>query len=516
MFRKQLKPLYQKYGAFNLYFTAFILSVTACLSLGILTLFSIFAEPMQQILKYSQSTINTTIIFQVLGLNLFTPLSGYIADAKGIWILSLISFCGYFIAFNMIILVVRTHLNKHYIYLSFFILGCSHISFLFSCLLNSAKSLGRYYRTLSISTPNMMVAFSAYLQIQILASYFIPKSDDLESRTENFIDILRFFLILLMFTTILSFLGCKLTDWTEYYEFDHEETSTTAYEDFLSFETSPLLRGAATVLRSPQTSIIGSPRSWYVDEDSSILNLDDELSMLSSSTHVNTNNGNSNSNNHTSSYRHKVKGFLTDPMMYPLMFCCLASIGSTEFFIANLNAILGNLDLSKNLDDNLQLLSISSTITRCIIMLFTDWFCTSFKVSRITIFTTCVIACGLSHVYISSAPIASVNFALVVILNSILNSSVFTLFPAILASIYGIEILGTTWGVCSSSSIFGNMFLNMLYSFDFNSNCVSNMSRELVICSTMTFFISGTILVFFGLVVFWLRKRYLNRVNSFF
>lgn len=510
MFRSYLKPFYKKYGCFNLYFTAFLLSVTGCLSLGILTLFSIFADPLQSLLNYSQSTINKTIIFQVLGLNLFTPLSGYIADAKGIWILSVISLFGYFIAFNLIILVIRNNLHKYYIYFSFFILGCSHISFLFSCLLNSAKSLGRYYRTLSISTPNMMVAFSSYIQIQVLATFFTPTDDSLDSIRNNFINILNFFLISLMISCILSFLGCKLTDWTEYYEFDYEETSTNVYEDFLSFETSPLLRGAATVLHSPSTSIIGSPRSWYVDEDSSVLNLDDELSMLSSSTHLNT------STNVLTPYRQKINSFLFDPLMYPLLICCLISIGSTEFFIANLNAILGNLNLSKKLDESLQLFSISSTITRFTIMIFTDWFCTQFRVSRITIFTICVMLCGLSHIYLSSSPISSVNFQVVVILNSILNSSVFTLFPAILASIYGIEILGTTWGLCSSSSIIGNMFLNLMYSLDFSSNCVSNYSKDLVICSTLTFFTSGLSLVFFGLIVFWLRGKYLHRVSAFF
>ncbi|KAG0677850.1 putative monocarboxylate transporter mch1 [Pichia californica] len=515
MFRNQLKPFYKKYGAFNIYLLAFLLSVTSCLSLGILTLFSIFADPLQKILNYSQSTINTTIIFQVLGLNLFTPLSGYIADAKGIWILSIISLFGYFISFNLIILIIRNNLNHKFIYLSFFLMGCSHISFLFSCLLNSAKSLGRYYRTLSISTPNMMVAFSAYIQIQILATYFIPIDDSLNSIKENFINILYFFLLILMISCLFSFFGCKLTDWTEYYEFDYEESQTTVFEDFLSFETSPLLRGAATVLRSPQTSIIGSPRSWYVDEESSIINLEDELSMLSSSTHLNSN-SNLNLNSNLSPYKQKVNSFLFDPLMYPLMFSCLISIGSTEFFIANLNAILNNLNLSKKLDENLQLLSISSTVTRCIIMLFTDWFCTKFKISRITIFTICVIICGISHIYLSSIPINSINFSIVIIINSILNSSVFTLFPAILASIYGIEILGTTWGICSSSSIFGNMFLNLMYSMDFSSNCVTNLSKDLVICSTLTFFTSGSILVFFGIIVFWLRKKYLNRANSFF
>lgn len=149
-------------------------------------------------------------------------------------------------------------------------------------------------------------------------------------------------------------------------------------------------------------------------------------------------------------------------------------------------------------------------------MIFTDWFCTSFKISRITIFTIAVISCGFTHVYLSSIPKSSIHFSMVVIFNSVLNSAVFTLFPAILASIYGIEILGTTWGVCSSSSIFGNMFLNMMYSVDFSSNCVSNMANDLVICSTLTFFTSGSLLISLGLLVFWLRQRYLNRANTFF
>lgn len=507
----------ERYGPFNLYLLAFLLSVTACLSLGILTLFSVFADPLQRILGYSQATINNTIIFQVLGLNIFTPLTGYIADAKGIWILPLISFFGYFVGFNLIILVIRYQLHKYYIYLCFFILGCSHVSFLFGCLLNSAKSLGKYYRTLAISTPNMMISFSSYIEIQILAMYFVPMNDSVVEISKNFINILKFFLLLLMLSSFMLFLGCKITDFTEFYEFDYTDPISSIHEEFLNFETSPLLSGAAMVLHHNDNSesILGSPRSWYVDSETPILNLDDELSVLpspSSSTSLFSSSGTPGAQ----SYRNKVNNFLFDPLMYPLMMCCLVSIGATEFFIANLNAILTNLNLSNNLDIDLQLFSISSTITRFLIMIFTDFFCTTFKISRITIFTIAVLICGFSHIYLSSIPITAINFSIVIILNSILNSAVFTLFPAILASIYGIEILGTTWGICSSSSIIGNMFLNIMYSMDFSSNCVSNMSNNLVICSTLTFFTSGLLLLFFGIVVFWLRHRYLHRANAFF
>lgn len=215
-------------------------------------------------------------------------------------------------------------------------------------------------------------------------------------------------------------------------------------------------------------------------------------------------------------YQVKVNKFAKDFMMYPLLLCCLVAIGSTEFFIANLNAILNNLDAPGKLDSSLETMSIASTLTRFIIMLSTDYVCSRFKISRLTIFTLCVMSCGASHIYLSSSPIASLNFPLVVVSNSILNSTVFTLFPAILASIYGIEILGTTWGVCSGSSFFGNMILNFLYSFDFQENCVRGLQEKMMICSTMTFFSSGLALLTFGGIVFSVRNRYIARASAFF
>jgi hypothetical protein len=498
-----------------MYSLAFTFSISACLSLGILTLFSILAEPLQLVMGYSQTVINKTIISQMLGLSIFTPLSGYIADAEGVWILSIISLCGYVSGFTTIIYIVKHGLHENYVYLCFFVIGCSHVSFLFSCLINSAKSIGRYYRTLSISTPNMMVSFSSYVQIQIIRKFFQPRSDEIVDVRDNFINLLWFFLSILIISTLLSFMACKITDLTENLEYSLEDSTPSLHEDFLNFETSPLLTGAATVLHSTQTSLLGSPHNhnWYLEEETTLANIHDELSMLSASAHSNPS-----LSSRVTPYKSKVNKFLKDVMMYPLLLCCLMSIGSTEFFISNLNAILSNLNLSKHLDSSLQTLSITSTVTRCIIMLFTDTFCTRFEISRLTIYTCCMLLCGMSHLYLSSTPVPQVNFALVVIFNSILNSAVFTLFPAILASIYGIEILGTSWGFCSSSSIFGNMFLNMLYSKDFGENCIKSVSGEadLVICSTLTFFISGSSLLLLGAAVFALRSRYLHRASAFF
>lgn len=483
---------YKSHGAYFLYLTSFILSVLACTGMGLLTLFSIFAKHLDSVLHLGPGQINTIIVFQVLGMNIFTPLSGYIADAKGIWILPVMSMVGYIISFGLLFLSLDTHLNTFWIYFAFFIMGGTHVAFLFSCLLNSAKSFGRYYRTLAISSPNLMTAFSSFVQIKIIQNYLSDGDDK-----TNFRNILTFFLSMVLLNTILSFIACKLTDHVNEFEGDD-------IERFESYETSPLLSGAGTVLHSPnRQAILGSPRSWYVDEsaNSSIgedLSLD-PLIVIDKSV-----------------YHKKMKDFIRDPFMYLLMICCLTSMSASEFFIANLNSILINLNLRDQLDHSLQVFSITATCTRFIIMMFTDMICTRLRISRLTIFTSVVICSGVSYLYLSSTPVSSVDTTTILIANAMLNSTVFTLFPAILASVYGMEILGTTWGIFCSSSIIGNIIFNTMYSFDFSSNCLANLQHTLTICSTTTFFAGGIILITFGLLVMICRNVYIKRAGEFF
>lgn len=510
--RRILLALYRRHGAYTLYLTSFLLTVVACLSLGILALFSIFSGPFQELLGYSQSVINTIIICQTIGMNISTPLSGYIADAKGTWILSVIAFVGYTLGFNLVLLILKIGLEHRFMYFAFFLIGCANAALLFSCLLNSAKSLGRYYKTLSISMPNMMVAFSSFLQIQAINLFF----HDTQHPMQNFENIVQFFLYTLGASSLLSLAACRLTDGTETCE---EEVDHSHHEEFHSFDASPLLSGAGVVIHSPSGAIIGSPHSWYVDDPASLLNIDDELSMLSESTsrYNAANVEGLTAEDITSSslnYDQKMKLFFRDPLMYPLINCCMMSIGTTEFFIANLGSVLKNMN-SNTLKDSLQVFSVASTLTRFSIMVLTDFLCTNFHLSRLTLFTVVVMLCGCSHLYLSTAPISGMHFETVVSLNAMLNSAVFTLVPAILASIYGLDILGTTWGVFNSSSIFGNLFLNVLYSFDFSENC-DKTSDKLVLCTTMTFFVSGVVLVVCGAVVMYLKNRYINRALEFF
>lgn len=502
---KRVKTLCRRYGTFPLYFSSFLLSVTACLSLGILALFSIFSGPLKDVLHYEQATINKIIIFQVLGLNVFTPLSGYIADAEGIWILPTFSFIGYIFGFNIILMVIKYQLHRYYTYFSFFLLGCSHVSLLFGCLLNSARALGHHYRTMAISTPNMMISISSFIQIQVLATFYkLADNPSFEVIKMNFIAIIKFFMMTLTTSTVLSFLGCKLADYIETFEQNQDDLSscTSEHDTLTNFDTSPLLTGAGMVITTDESVYVGSPTALYLDDEDSIPNLDEEL-LESSSIGSET----------KSPYKKRVSRFVHDALMYPLLISCLLSIGSTEFFISNLGSILSKLNRRNILDQELQLLLIASTFIRILIMLFTDRICTTFSILKLSIFSLAVCLCGVSHLYLSSARTVSVNMAFIVICNSMLNSAVFTLFPAILAGIYGIEILGTTWGLCSSSSILGSMFLNLLYSLDYTKNCVTDVEQNLVICSTLTFFISGGSLVIIGTTLYSLKSKYNNRTS---
>lgn len=499
--------VYSNHGSFRLYLVAFVLSVLSCMSLGILQLFSVFSGPFEDLLGYSQPIINMIIICQTAGLSLFTPLCGYIADAKGIWILSLMALGGYLIGFNMVLATVEYRLDHRLMYLAYLILGCSHSSLLFSSLLNSAKAFGKYYKTLSISTPNMMVAFSSFVQIHIIGYLF----SDTQHPTENFMKIINFFFYSLLASTVISLSACILTDLVVNKE--EEDGVDEEEEEFSNFAASPLLSGAGAVIHSPTGSIIGSPRSWYVEDPPPMLSLDDEISMLSEETseHLTA----ADIYRSDLSYSIKIRLFLKDYLMYPLICCCLMSIGATEFFVANIGSIVKSLK-KDDLEGPLQIFSITSTLTRFLIMTLTDYTCTKFSVSRLTIFLSMVLACGLSLFYLSLAPIAKIHFEIIVVLNAVLNSAVFTLFPAILASIYGLDILGTTWGLFSFAAIIGNLVFNLLFSFDFSANCIPIPAQSIHICSALTFFTGGCILSTIGVLILCLQKRYIKRAPEFF
>ncbi|KAG7742707.1 hypothetical protein KL923_000322 [Ogataea haglerorum] len=323
-----------------------------------------------------------------------------------------------------------------------------------------------------------MIAFSTFLEIHVLRNWF-----DESDPTEAFQQKLRFFMVTLCASSVFAFLGCKITDRTEKNE--HE------IEHFSSFNASPLLSGGSAVLGS------SSPKAAIPTDDLEYVQLADQMSASSVT------------------YQQQITRFLTDPLMYPLNAAFFMAVGATEFFLTNLSSILSSLG-QDTLDYDLQLYSVTSTVIRFVIMVATDHVCATYGISRLSILAGLIVMCGLGHVYLSSWPIPGLHVNVVVMLNALLNSGIYTLFPAVLAAVYGFEVLGTTYGIFSCCSIIGNMLLNLVYGADYTRNCVDSANNNLVICSTYTFLLSGVALTVLGSLIYSLKNRYLARVDEDF
>ncbi|GMG20604.1 unnamed protein product [[Candida] boidinii] len=169
-------------------------------------------------------------------------------------------------------------------------------------------------------------------------------------------------------------------------------------------------------------------------------------------------------------------------------------------------------------------------------------------VSRLTIISWIILSCGIGHLFLSSSIHASQYVSLIVILNGFLNAALFTLFPAIIAFIWGLDVLGSTWGLFSSMPVFASFFYNPIYANDYETHCSninyvetinkSNIHQSLlnvltngtlsspagddlsgtlnIICSTYTFFITGVTMIISAITIYCLRYKYIKRANEFF
>ncbi|OWB54728.1 hypothetical protein B5S28_g582 [[Candida] boidinii] len=649
----------KKHGPYVLSFAAFSFALLGCLALGILVLFAIFTSPFQHELKYSQVMINRIIIAQTIGTNGFSPFLGYIADVEGSWVLSVIAFTGYLVGFNCAMYAYKNSLDYTYMVFSFFCIGVAHGSLLFSCLLTCAKSFGRYYKTLSISTPNVIVGISGILEVQFIQRVlmndnhdsvpskiftklfsFVPSAAGFTSTGNNkddFLIVFKFFVIALCTACVFSYIASLMADYIDLFE---EEVEHTEIEPF-NYQASPLLTGGAVVYNSHLTpNIFMSPRSFYITDEGPTIDEELQLSVFSDREYGNTSISNP--------YKVKVFNFFTDPIMYPLLVGFLFSIGSVELFLANLGSILESLGQGAETGAQLSLHSIASTVMRILIMIGTDYISstggenddeygdvnnfnnnnsntgtpnnrqniynstTGFEgemilpinstetiterpvdnefdensmllgspsnepmtssslslnrkksklelamkksffqfrpVSRLTIISWIILSCGIGHLFLSSSIHASQYVSLIVILNGFLNAALFTLFPAIIAFIWGLDVLGSTWGLFSSMPVFASFFYNPIYANDYETHCSninyvetinkSNIHQSLlnvltdgtlsppadddfsgtlnIICSTYTFFITGVTMIISAITIYCLRYRYIKRANEFF
>ncbi|CDK28344.1 unnamed protein product [Kuraishia capsulata CBS 1993] len=491
--------------------TAFAIASLSCLSLGIVVLFALFTYPLQYDLAYSQIEINRIIIAQTLGANGFSPVMGLLADTHGPHVLGLVSLCSYVVGFLTIIHSYAAHSTYLTMVMGFFFVGIANGCLLCCCTVTCAKSFAKYSTTFALSVPNVMVGLSAVLEVHIVKNVILKTSND-------FAPVFKFFLAVMCGASVLAFIGASVANDADRID---EDGYNLGDDELSPLMSSPFMTPSHSVVMS--SPLLAAGAAAVVSPDI-FRHIDDGL-LASPSLDALTLSG-----FEPRSYAQKARQFFTDPLLYPLIAFFLASVGSSELFLSNMASITASLgEPVEEFDRLLSIHSMASTAARIIIMLTTDYISASpasetslvRPISRVTIISalTLVAACG--HLFLSSSEHAAQHALSIVVSNGILNGVVFTLYPALVVYIWGVEMLGLTWGVFSTMPVLGSLFYNTIYGYDFEAQCVAKDSfgfgnDGMVICSTLTFFVTGVTLLVAGTGLSVLKNKYLAKSIEFF
>lgn len=177
-------------------------------------------------------------------------------------------------------------------------------------------------------------------------------------------------------------------------------------------------------------------------------------------------------------HQQKFLNFLRDPKMYVLLASLFLILGPLETFQNNLNSLLGLVGHPEELNSQIILLSLFSTITRLVVGILSDY------MNKRDILITLLVLGTASHL-LSYLNLQLSTLTIITIFNGITYGGVFTIYPTILAEIWSVEMLGSTWGLfmiapAISTSLFSLLYGNLLDTF-------GNLSIYSRICSLGTF-----------------------------
>lgn len=179
-------------------------------------------------------------------------------------------------------------------------------------------------------------------------------------------------------------------------------------------------------------------------------------------------------------HQEKFMKFLKSPVMYILLISLFLNIGPLETFQNNLNSIL-RLNHYKDLSKQISLLSIFSTISRLIVGITSDY------VNKLFILVT-ILFLGIINQYLS------INYdvvSLITIINGFIYGGLFTIYPTILSEIWGVDILGSTWGLFMISPAISSTIFSLIYgSLLDNFNDISQYFKLVTLSFTISFMLA--------------------------
>ncbi|VEU23016.1 DEKNAAC104211 [Brettanomyces naardenensis] len=452
---------------------SFISSLITCVVDASVVTFSIFTPQFIRYLHYDQIDINIIAAAMNIGLYLTLPALGYLSDAHGPILLALIGMVlcpGYLLAAYCYLS------NSGYLLMSlaFFLIGTGTSSAYFCSLLTCAKIYSDR-KGLSISLPVTCYGLSS-----LLLSYVFDLSI---FRIDGEISIYKVFIflsIIYLITGLLNSVSSVVVTIEKEVVFsklieEEIEAEREEYEEDEDRINGSFGRAAARVQSYAS-----------VDEATSLINSE----FLEPQTH-----------------EARFKRFLRDPTM-PLLYIGLFFLaGTQELFISNLGSLtetVGKVHEQNEISSQVALFSVFSTIARLSVGFLTDLFGTCRATLTMILMTValCVVAYSLIAINYQ-------EFAIVTGLMGLCYGSTFTLFPTLVAMVWGVDLMGSTWGLFLSAPAIGDLIFGLFYAYQYDSYC--EVGKELNLgayCLTFSFTSFTVLCLVSGVCLLYCYRRY--------
>lgn len=384
---------------------AFVIALFACLSLGSIMLFSLFATSIHDSMSYSYLEINFIASLLAIGMYLCLPVLGYLADCYGPALLSIILiwlFCPSYFVNSLIISGPSSRLNLYILALNFCLIGLATSSLYFASLLTCAKIYPNH-KGLAISLPVSCYGLSTLIGSQIMKlPVFIKPNGYLELSK-----VFGFFSGLYFIIGILNFVS---------------------------------------------NSIVSMELQVLFNESTPLLEEDDLIPQRSVVEPIN--------------HGQRFKNFVKDKSSWLLLVSLILNLGPLESFQNNLGSIIENTahPIQTNLSDQIGILATSSTITRLLMGGLSDYLSSDdrkYPINRTWLLSLIILMGSLGQFALVKSGL--IDFKYISVLNGASYGGIFTIYPTIVASIWGIDIMGSTWGSLMLAPALGSIIYSISY-----------------------------------------------------
>lgn len=447
----------------HLRLSAFLISLLSCLVSGSILLFTLFAPTFHSLLGLTYLQINFIASVSIGGMYLSLPILGYLSDCYGPSILLFLSMWLFVPAYFCNSLLVSKQYAGVWIYaITFGMIGLATSSLYFSNLLTCAK-IFPHHKGLAISLPVTCYGLSALLGSQVLKMEqfkYINKAEnegrigwvqgndkdhDDSNNVLNLVRAFKFFALLYLIVGILSFVSSSIV-------IVEQDAIFEEFEDMITGDTTNATSSASASASASSSGNINTDSFDLGASETTPLRHDpahsyNELTPLRSRRSMDPPN-----------HKQRYLRFLKDISAWVILISLILNIGPLESYQNNLSSIIAlttaqsmpSSAKSLDLSNKVGLLATFSTLSRLILGVLIDLF-QSHKLNPIWLLVCTIVVGSFGQWYNN------------IILSGIAYGGLFTIYPTIVASVWGIDIMGSTWGSLMIAPAIGSIIYSLFY-----------------------------------------------------